>query len=33
MALTQVRTALKAGFQIEGVVADADYGSTADFRT
>src|SRR5690606_11981346 len=33
MALTQVRTALKAGFQIEGVVADADYGSTAAFRT
>jgi SRSO17 transposase len=32
MALTQVRTAIKAGFHIAGVVADADYGSTAAFR-
>ena len=32
LALTQVRTVLKAGFQIEGVVADADYGSNAAFR-
>jgi SRSO17 transposase len=33
IALAQVRVALKAGFVIDGVVADADYGSTAAFRT
>lgn len=33
IALAQVRAALKAGFAIDGVVADADYGSTAAFRT
>jgi SRSO17 transposase len=33
IALAQIRGALKAGFVIDGVVADADYGSTAAFRT
>jgi len=33
IALAQVRAALKAGLAIDGVVADADYGSTAAFRT
>jgi SRSO17 transposase len=32
MALAQVRTVLKAGFTVTGVVVDADYGSTAAFR-
>jgi SRSO17 transposase len=32
-ALVQVRVALKADFVIDGVVANADYGSTAAFRT
>ena len=32
MALAQVRTVLKAGFTITGVVVDADYGSNAAFR-
>lgn len=32
IALAQVRHALKGGFQLTGVVADADYGSTAAFR-
>jgi SRSO17 transposase len=32
MALAQVRTILKAGFTITGVVVDADYGSNAAFR-
>lgn len=33
IALAQIRVALKAGCVIDGVVADADYGSTAAFRT
>jgi SRSO17 transposase len=33
IALAQIRLAVKAGFQIDGVVADADDGSTAAFRT
>jgi SRSO17 transposase len=33
IALAQIRVAVKAGFVIDGVVADADYGSTAAFRT
>lgn len=32
MALAQVRTILKAGFTIAGVVVDADYGTNAAFR-
>jgi SRSO17 transposase len=32
IALSQIRQALKAGFTITAVVADADYGSTAAFR-
>jgi SRSO17 transposase len=32
MALAQVRTVLKAGFTITGVLVDADYGATAAFR-
>ena len=32
IALSQTRRALKAGFAITAVVADADYGSTAAFR-
>ena len=32
IALTHIRRALKAGFQLTAVVADADYGSTAAFR-
>jgi SRSO17 transposase len=32
MALSQIRRAVKAGFAITAVVADADYGSTAAFR-
>lgn len=32
IALHQVRTVLKAGFTLTGVVADADYGSNAQFR-
>jgi SRSO17 transposase len=33
IALAQVRTAVAAGFTITGVVADADYGANAAFRT
>lgn len=33
MAVAQVRAVRKAGFAIRAVVADADYGSTAAFRT
>ena len=32
IALAQVRTVLKAGFTVTGVVVDADYGSNAAFR-
>jgi SRSO17 transposase len=32
IALAQVRTVRQAGFQLDGVVADADYGSNAAFR-
>jgi SRSO17 transposase len=32
IALAHVRQVLKAGFELTGVVADADYGSTAAFR-
>jgi SRSO17 transposase len=32
IALSHIRRALKAGFQLTAVVADADYGSTAAFR-
>jgi SRSO17 transposase len=32
VALAQIRTVLKAGFTITGVVVDADYGATAAFR-
>ena len=32
MALAQVRTVLKAGFTLTGVLVDADYGSNAAFR-
>jgi len=32
IALGQVRTVVKAGFTLTGVVADADYGSNAQFR-
>jgi SRSO17 transposase len=32
IALAQVRAILKAGFTITGVVVDADYGRSADFR-
>jgi SRSO17 transposase len=32
IALAQVRTVLKAGFTLTGVVVDADYGSNAAFR-
>jgi SRSO17 transposase len=32
IALTQVRTVLKAGFTVTGVVVDADYGSNRAFR-
>ena len=32
IALSQIRRAMKAGFTITAVVADADYGSTAAFR-
>ena len=32
IALAHVRTVLKAGFTITGVVVDADYGSNAAFR-
>ncbi len=32
IALAHVRTVLKAGFRLDGVVVDADYGSTAAFR-
>ena len=33
MALAHVREIRKAGFDIEAVVADADYGTTTAFRT
>ena len=33
MALAQVRTVIKAGFSITGVVVDADYGTNSAFRT
>ncbi len=33
MALAQIRHVLKAGFHLTAVVADADYGSTAAFRS
>jgi SRSO17 transposase len=33
MALAHIRQVLKAGFQLTAVVADADYGSTAAFRS
>jgi SRSO17 transposase len=33
IALAHVRTVIKAGFTIEAVVADADYGTTTAFRT
>jgi len=32
IALAHVRTVLKAGFQLDGVVVDADYGANAAFR-
>ncbi len=32
IALAQIRQVIKEGFQLTGVVADADYGSTAAFR-
>ena len=32
IALAHVRTVLKAGFEVAGVVVDADYGATAAFR-
>ena len=32
IALAHVRTVLKAGFQIDGVTVDADYGSNHAFR-
>ena len=33
IGLAHIRTVLKAGFAIEAVVADADYGTTTGFRT